>query len=275
MPTDQEKYEQIERYLDGSMTPAEREAFEANLQQDKSLADEVSLHRALHRSLGNRQRRQLLDALADTAEQESQIRPPLIRQWLSPFRVAAAAAVLALVAAVGVWIYRHAPGESPAVAEQPVVPPLPTPPVDSPPAPAPLTGKQEKPGQLALADRRAFEPNRALDPLVGTMVRGDNATISILKPGNDTVLPMKNGNIDFALAGKAAEMTALNLRIYNNREADFAAGKTVFQADISVDNRAFSLEKKLKLSPGRYYAVLSAPGEEEPLVVLRFYAGQK
>lgn len=275
MPTDQEKYEQIERYLDGSMPPAEREAFEAALQQDKSLGDDLTLHRALHRSLGNRQRRELLDALADTVEEEAQPRPALAGRWLSPFRLAAAAAVLALLAAVGVWIYQPSPDEPPAVAEQPVAPPLPTLPHDSTPASTPPAGKPEKPGQLAMSDRRAFEPNRALDPLVGAMVRGDNASVRILKPGNDAVLPLQNGNADFALAGKAAEMTALSLRIYNNREADFAAGKTVFQTDISVTDSVFTLNKSLKLTPGRYYAVLSAPGEEEPLVVLRFYAGQR
>jgi len=275
MLTDQEKSEQIERYLAGEMPGPERQAFEAVLRDDPALSEMLALHRAMAGSLGNRQRRQLLDALADVVEQAENKRPAAMRVWLSPFRMAAAAAVLVLVAAVGAWFYLQPRVEPPAVAEQPAPRPLPGPDSVQPTAPHTPAGRAPDPGPLAAADRRAFAPNRALDPMAGTQVRGGNAELSIAQPEPDALLPLRNGKIDFHLKGRAAEMTTLVLHIYNNSEADFAAGKFVFSADLSVQGQVFTYNTKIKLAPGRYYVVLSAPDEEEPLAVLRFFAGSR
>ncbi len=274
MPTDQERYEQIERYLAGEMPETERSAFEAALQENPALAETLVLHRALGHSLGNPKRRRLLDALADVAEQEERKKPAGILKRLPAFRLAAAAAVLLLVTAAGVWWYLRPAAESPSIAgqqpparHQPVPDPART---VRPPAPA---VRPAEPGPLASADRKAFEPNRALDPMAGTFVRGGSAALRVTQPENDAVFPLRNGNIHFALDGQIPDEPALTLHIYNNREADFAAGKFLYHADLPVRDQVFTWKSTLRLAPGRYYAVLSVPGEEEPVAVLRFFAG--
>lgn len=275
MPTDQEKSEQIERYLTGEMPETERRAFETTLQNDPALAEMIALHRAMRQSLGNRQRRHLLDALADVVQQEELKRPPLTLKSFSPFRMAAAAAVLVLVAAVGVWMYFKPRVELPIVAEQPASQPPAAPDTAqtaTPPAPA---DKPAEPGRLAMTDRRAFAPNPALDPLVGTLVRGGSTEVSVTQPENDAILPLLNGQINFRLDGIAGNGTALTLRIYNNLEADFVAGKAVYDTDVLIRDHVFTLKTRIKMPPGRYYTVLSMPGEEEPVAVLRFFVGSR
>lgn len=273
MPTDQEKFEQIERYLAGEMPEMEHTAFETALQQDPALAESLALHGALRQSLGNRQRRQLLDALADVVEQEAQKRPVGILKMLPPFQLAAAAAVLVLVAAVGAWWYLRPQAESPVVAERPSVPAQPGTDSARPVAPGAPATRPTPAGPLASADRRNLAANRALDPLAGTLMRGGNSNLTVSAPRNDAVLPLRNGKVYFHLEGHAGEMTTVALRIYNNSEADFAAGKFVYGADLPVENSIFICKNSLRLVPGRYYVVLTAPGEEEPLSVTRFFVG--
>lgn len=266
MPTDRDTSEQIERYLAGEMPEPERAAFETALQHDPGLAQALALEKALRHSLGNRQRRQLLDALSETVAGEEK-RPDFWVSWRTPARLAAAAAVALLLTAGGLWWYtrQSAPTQAP-LAEQTT----PAPPVSETVAPPPSAPPPRASERLAAADRRAFAPNPALDPLVGTMVRAGNAGITVSSPQNDAALPLHNNRVAFVLAGQTADLNALTLRIFNNREADFIAGKPVFSSDIPVENGAFSLKKNLDLPPGRYYVVLSPPGDEEPLTVQRF-----
>lgn len=280
MHTDQERSEQIERYLGGEMPGAERTAFEAALASDPALADALALHRALRESLGHARRRQLLDALTDVAAEAaaSEHAAPLTVRWFAPYRMAAAAAVLVLIAAVGLWWYTQPPRtEQPLAAGPSTTPPAPTPKTETTlPSPTPAPAPSREPERLALADRAAFAPNPALDPMVGTYVRGGgDGDLRVNQPLNDAVLPLRNGGARFALEGSAAGANALTLRIYNNREADFAAGQPVFSTEVPVHDSLFSWKSALRLTPGRYYAVLTMPGEEEPLLVLRFFAGRK
>ena len=276
MQTDQELSEHIERDLAGELPEAERLAFESALAADPALAETVALHRALRHSLGNPRRRQLLDALADVSAEAETARPALTVRWFSPYRMAAAAAVLVLIAAVGAWFYlRPVDTETPLAAEHPTLPPAPEA-KDKPAAtPPPAEAPKPEPERLALADRAAFTPNRALDPMAGTFIRGGNGSVEVTNPLNDAVLLPRNGKVAFALEGRAGEAAALTLQVYNNREADFAAGKPVFSAEIPVQDSLFSWTSALRLTPGRYYAVLTAAGEEEPEVVQRFFVGRK
>jgi hypothetical protein len=275
MPTDKNTTEQIERFLSGEMSGAERENFEAALKQDPALAESLGLHRDLQTSLGNRERRQLLDALSEVVAQEEEKPWGLTVQWRSYARIAAAATIL-LAAAVGFWFYSQPAEDTPALVESPVnqtkpelVSPQPAPVFESP------STSPRDPEPLASADRRAFTPNRSLDPLVGTMVRGGGANLSVSAPQNDAILPIRNGKVVFNLEGQASDRLTLALQIFNNKEADFAAGKTMYTADVPVNADAFVLKETMSLKPGVYYAVLSAPDDGEPLLVLRFYAGGK
>ncbi len=274
MQRHQEVTEQIERYLSGAMAGAERQAFEASMDENPGLAEEVALQKALQQSLGNPRRRQMLDALTDVVEQEKRRTPTLRLHWSSKRWLAAAAAAAVLLAAIGTWQYLQQDTETLPLAEQPAPQPQPDAKRDiTPPPPNPVPPGPE-PARRALASRRAFAPNPALDPLVGTLVRGGNAEVSVTRPANDAQFTLKNGRIRFEMAGGSPALPEVTLLIYNNRETDFAAGKPVHEARISVQGQVFRWGKTLRLDPGRYYAVVSAPDDEEPLVVLRFYAGK-
>ncbi len=265
---DQEVYEQIERYLSGGMEAEERRAFEADMQRDTALADAVSLQSALRRSLGNPARRQLLDALDDVVRNEPVVvsRPAL--RLLTPARIAVAASLLLLISA-GLWWWSRRP-ELPAPVAQTPVPAVPAPTVPQQPPVLPVDSPAPE-KRLALADPAAFRPSPALDPLAGTQLRGAGHVPLVQQPQNDANFNLKDGVFTFTMQGKANGQAAMNLQIFNNRERDFIAGKTVFHSELSIRQDAFLLKKALRLSPGRYYAVLTAAGEEEPLAVVRFF----
>jgi anti-sigma factor RsiW len=267
MPTEQDQYEQIERYLSGQMTGAELEAFEAALRKTPALAEAFALHQAMEGSLGNPRRRQLLDALHDVVEAPAGPAPGRgIWLW-----VAAAALVLLLLLFVGRW-WKPAPpaGPPPAAQEQP----SPTRP-ETPAPEQPVAGEADSPRpetpRIAAANPANFAPNRALDPLAGTLVRGAGDPLEIRSPAADRNFRRQNGQVGLAVEGRAPGRTALLLQIFNNREADFLAGKSVFRTEVPVQEGNFSWVKALRLAPGRYYVVLTEPGEEEPAAVARFY----
>ena len=273
MATEQERYEQIERYLAGEMPETERTAFETALQQDSALAETLVLHRSMQQSLGNPRRRQLLNTLSDVVEHEEK-RPPVMtlewswRRWLT------AAAVLAMLAVVGTWQYMRHKSNISNLAEQTTSILQPSPDSGQTATPTLPPARPPESNRLALTRRADFAPNPALEPLVGTFVRGGNARLTVTQPANHTVFHFANGKINFELAGKSDDTTTVILRIFNNREADFAAGKSVYQKEIPVNDSVFAWKTTLKLPPGRYYALLSSSGEEEPEAVLCFFAGK-
>lgn len=273
MTTEQERYEEIERYLAGEMPETERAAFETALQQNPALAETLALHRSLQQSIGNPRRRQLLNTLSDVVKQEENIPPVMILKW-SWKRWLAAAAVLAILAVVGTWQYMQHKSNISNLAEQAVPIPQPSPDSGQTAAPTQPPARPPESNRLALTRRTDFEPNPALEPLVGTFVRGGNARLTVTQPANHTVFHFANGKINFELAGKSDDTDTVILRIFNNREADFAAGKSVYQKEISVNDSVFAWKTTLKLPPGRYYILLSLPGEEEPETVLCFFAGK-
>jgi hypothetical protein len=266
MPTEQDQYEQIERYLSRQMTGPELEAFDAALRETPALAEAVALHQAMERSLGDPRRRQLLEALHDVVEPPAGPAPGRgIWPWV------AAAVLLLLLLLVGRWWKPTASSGPPPAAQQQPSPTRPEMPAPEQPVAGAVDSPRPEPPRIAAADPAEFAPNRALDPLAGTLVRGDGGPLEIRSPAADRNFRRNKGLVSLTVEGRAPDRTALLLQIFNNREADFLAGKSVFQTEVPVQEGDFSWRKALRLAPGRYYVVLTEPGEEEPAAVARFY----
>jgi anti-sigma factor RsiW len=102
-------YENIERYLRGELSDAERRAFEAAMAQEEALQKEVALHRELEDTFGDPEYQQLLGVLkevdagtASPAEKGKKVRLLRSRRWW----MGIAATLLLLVAVTAVLLLR-------------------------------------------------------------------------------------------------------------------------------------------------------------------------
>ena len=120
--TEEQKYEKIERYLDGSLSEQELEAFETQIEADEELKKEIARHRTSHlvleyaTYLKDKERLSAIDRELETQEASVTISSRSSRIILLR-RIAAAASVL-FVAGVAVWIWASATYSQGAVAKQ-------------------------------------------------------------------------------------------------------------------------------------------------------------
>ena len=111
---DDQRQQQIERYLDGQLPDGERASFEASLANDPALAEAVELERAARavvKAAGREKLRQRLDGFERAWEKERpKVRTiPFVRR-----RLLAVAAVLLAMAAAAIWLFQkpaHTPTE--------------------------------------------------------------------------------------------------------------------------------------------------------------------
>lgn len=102
--SNEERFEQIERYIRNEMVPGERVAFEALLRTDAALMEEMNLHAGVHQVVADTRRVEFLQTLAlagrDYFSDELQTggsRKSRVWYW-------SAAAAVVLLAAVGVFL---------------------------------------------------------------------------------------------------------------------------------------------------------------------------
>lgn len=106
----------ITRYLNGRMSAAERQDFEARLAAEPALAAELTFYETLHHQhdQNRRERWQALgQQLLDGANPATEARPALtlqVTQRRSYYRLAVAAALALLISAVGFWLYQRSEG---------------------------------------------------------------------------------------------------------------------------------------------------------------------
>ena len=73
MASPEERYEQIEAYLDGSMTEEQRLSFEQEIAEDESLRSEVDLHREIHSAIESRSQVDAFRNLLSEVDAETQV----------------------------------------------------------------------------------------------------------------------------------------------------------------------------------------------------------
>lgn len=104
----EEQYHRIERYLNGLMSPAEVEAFELDLQSDRSLREEFELHRDLHSTLGDEEERTFRRKLQLTSGQWHQQQTRATSRSSRPvWAIISIAAMLLIVFGIFTWFNKE------------------------------------------------------------------------------------------------------------------------------------------------------------------------
>lgn len=270
----QQLYEQIERYVAGTMDARERAEFELLLSTDKALAAAVNLHRSMQKAFEDPDRRRLMDVFQDLPEvsdlpQPQAVKINFLRLW------PAAAAILILAWSIWWWW----PRSSNPLSEPPTVAKVTTPTAadtgvsHSPPETATPVPSVASPAQkqLAMRDEADFTPNPALDPLIGTQIRSAAAIVSMWVPKQDTHFTPKNGRIVLDIRGEVKGSGPFSARIFDNKSSDFSEKSALQLFDLPVYRDSFACKKSLSIKPGRYYLLLYREGSDEPELVSRFF----
>ena len=95
--SEEEKYDRIEDYLNGTLGADERRSFEALLDHDESLRAEVQLHRKLQQTFANTEVKELEQKIGAILRKKQQGRTRAL--WI----YAAAASILLLVTTFLFW----------------------------------------------------------------------------------------------------------------------------------------------------------------------------
>lgn len=270
MSVRQQLNEQIERYAAGEMPSLERTAFEQQLQTDADLATSLQIHQSMQAAIGDPDRRRLLDVLYELEAPALAPETPMVRRGSFRFWMALAAAFLLLISGGLWWFYSQPIPQVPMAKQEPAGKEAPTtlPPDHIDGTPMKPVPEQK---QIAALNPADFKPNPALDPMVGTQVRGNTAVPEVLAPLNDTNYTLQDGQIAIVLKGNLSDAASLQARIFNNRATDFTAEKALQSFEVPVSNGKFNLKKTFSLKPGRYYILFYGTGEEEPSAVVRFF----
>lgn len=275
-------HEQIEAYLAGRLSEAERTAWEKQMADDPSLAAEVALHRRLEEVVGDRDKLAFRQTLAELVQEFPAPSPkpggkPYLR-W--------GGLAFGLIALIGLWLYLRPaasvpdPQEETRLAQDSL---LSTEPKDSIPA-APLedeespqvnTPEPEAPGQR-MPELQPFAPNPALEELAGNNIYYTIETAELqVAPGSAAGQQM----ITFeGLLLTAMDPPELELLLLDNQQQEAAripVSLTLVETDSNI--RAFaakqayllSASQETRMNKGLYYAQLRQAREADLLWVER------
>lgn len=273
------KFEQIEKYLDGSLSQEERLRFEDALLENEALREEVEFQRNMETILAN----QPEDALRHNLQKldEKYANPPnsFRKIWLGGL-------LFVLLIGLVLWFLPDNSTKQPSRViepvekkikedipkeelskeiekvpietvekeekiekEEPIKKQLTTPKQKS----KPQQKKEVKPQPIA-AD---FAPIEILEKRLGNL-RGGELEVD----GVEEVYKLKNGQINFTINGTIAiendiDESAVTLHIFNNKMADYENFKPVFSENLTFEksNELFisNLQKQLSIKAGLYY----------------------
>ena len=268
-----ELYEQIEAYLNNTLPPDQRLAWEQRMAEDASLREQVELHRRLHKDYdtGRMQLRATLhDILYESLPPDSPSTSGGKRHWRLWFGLL----VLILVAIWwGFGLWKKSEPVAPAVP-LPVEAPLPK----SDTMPAPI--KHEEP--IAMADPARYQPNPGMEAFVNSHLRSESITIKMRRPANGIrLMPNEKGLVSIRIAGDAnwgedLEPSPLILSFFDNRDTNRPlAEMPIVGNKTSANSLDFDVSKRLKLQPGLYYFTIEAGDKGEILYAGKFLVGQE
>lgn len=272
--------ELIERYLDGSLSPAERQAAETRLANDPGFQAQLELHRQLHEEFADPQKLELRDLLVDIMQ-----KPPAgKRAW----RKGLGLALLILLAGWIGWRWLSPVAEpAPAVPEETKSVPAPDESAAIPENRDTPTSPRGKAPQrpIAMINPAAFTPNQDFERRLGNNLRSVEGSVEIQSPAPGTNFSLKNGMalINFQGTVPASSDTAaypLDLKIYDNLSVIGQAPLFRIQPAITSRNNAsatwiFSSSQRLRLPPGLYYFIVEGRADEDLLFVGKFLIGGK
>lgn len=279
----EQQYEQIEAYLDGTLSGAELEAFEAELKRNMELAAEVALHRRLQHTLGNTDEwafRQNLEAISKAYQAPDQSTTP-DKQGTN--RLFLGILGLLVVASLLYYFFIMAPAtpSAPSPGEEQNAPsvineePEPT---NEAPVEDTIQATPELPEEKAppVANTPTDQPNAALEALV---------TASPLNSAFELAIEARLIDIGFTLQGQmlSAQYEAdqqITIALFDNLPANYPNAplhtgelqvvKAEEDAPIAFaakEEYFLAYEAELNLATGLYYYVINIDGEPEALWV--------
>ncbi len=283
--------ENIHRYLNGRMTPEERQLFEQEMAADKKLAEAVDLQRDMAHFFKTHEP-ELEQQLGDLGDQyfgqHKKVASLKFWGWLIPILLIALLAIKWLCTSSEPALEETPPPKEiatepvqlePADDQGPAVTPDPPPAEPSTPvqeetkndAPAPEKPVvQDRP--IASIDETAFNVNPVMESLLSERVRHSTVT-RIISPSPDTVFKSQTA-IPFLLKGQTSAKPPFELLIYSNRMSDFDNDRPVLKKVLTgaKDNNAhrFQFKANLTLNDGLYYWMLRSENSGELLHVSKF-----
>lgn len=269
----------IEQYIDGTLSPTEREAVEARIASDEAFRAKVNLQRQLQQEFADAKKLQLRHLMADIVRETPT--PPEPAKTM-PYKTLIIIGLLLL----GIWaVWQMSRPESPNPSVAPTPPGSQTPtqiapkPVESPSTPPAKT----PPAPIALNNPAAFKPNPAFEARLGNggIRNSDGPEATMTSPGLGANVNMVNGLVKITFSGSVLpdDDTAqypLLLKIYaNTSAAEEVAQFSPRLQDRNASQWAFSTAQSLRLSNGLYYFTLERQAEAELVFVGKFTVGAK
>lgn len=263
--------EEIEAYLDGTLSPEDSLSVEQRMQEDSAFANEVRLHRDLSSHFSDPGRANLQNVIREVisvppVQDNTGTTPPAKpKVW---FWVKWLGLGTALVLAAW-WILEREPEQAAYTpsSQQPFPPPptpAPEPEEELPFSDEPRASIPDKPQKtkelVAEVDPSAYETNPSMEALM-TGMRGDELDVTLNKPANQSSsFTRRNGitKLTFEGAVSGGFLSSLSVLIYGNQDANqpIQSHPLPLTPD-GEDAYAFSSNLKLNLPPGLYYFVLT------------------
>lgn len=252
-------YEQIEAFLNQTLSAEEMAAFQERLDQDPALRQELALHRQIQQDYdaGRLQLRANLQAIMQeplppdtTADKWRWAR------WLGLLS-------LALLLGFGVWRWQMPVDVAPAFnpeTKQPAEPPAALPPV--------IDTMPKAPRAMAMGDPARFKPNPGMEAFVNSSLRSESVLVKMTRPRPGAqVMPNANETFNLRFTGSIQlpddqQNPALVLAIFDNRDANKPLLSIPLKTQKSDAGKwSFDRRQDLKYPMGLYYFTLENDGE--------------
>lgn len=298
MALNEDKYREIQDYLDKNMTQEDLTQFENELKSDQDLARELKLHQEMETFLADTPENELRNNLQKLNKEAKEDNVQSDNSWRYLLLL------IPILVLAGWWI-SHRTGEEagletvspledkavetdkiekqidPAAAEEKELPTennvKETPP-STPRNPPKQNREKQKESSRPIAAN--FAPNPSLEFLIENNRRDNEVSLKVEEKQTDIQLLSADGNFDFQFAAVLQSKADLlqqdfKLHLFSNKKADFEDFTPLSTNDLSLekltdDSYRIDFKNSLSLQPGRYYYILEDYTNEEIYFVDKF-----
>lgn len=295
----EKRQEQIERYLNGSLSEEEKVAFEQQMVTNEELAEDVRLHQEINAHLQdnawhktsaaisavNNDFFNKIEKLPSSNEDKSPTTAPSKRKWW----LGGLAGILLLSGSF--WLFTDWNNTTKNTNIVPTELPTPTKtifeeeqnkenikniedtPTTNTPLPKPSTTAPstttDKP--IASANSKDFTTNPILEGFIKENLRSNSSELTITSPVSGAVFN-KNGNKKIALkiTGSSKNGTTYRIFIYDNKVSNFEKARPVLSRNLSVKN-TFRFNALIELEEGLYYYYIIDANTEDIAGIGKFF----